>query len=484
MGQEGQNPLTLSESGIASVKGAPALQRAGKAAVEAVKGMTPLQQTALATAPIPVVGDAAGIAADVEMYATQPEERTGLNYLMSAVGLLPFVPGAAQLRAGKQTVQALGKEAADEVTDLAVKFKSEHPAFENLGVSYMAPNTDKGLTRYANIDNPTGVEELGIIRVTAPSDDLYRASGGKYTGTSNAGHDGMFLGGEKGLSQTEISKRNSAVAFQQEQLIEEIMEGNITKGLPESFTKKFPSPENANTEQMARFIEEDEEMARWLNSKAAAAVREDEIKGVGGTLPKNTPVGFARFAEVQVDNKPYLRVTEIQSDIFADARRTPEVPEEVQTYGKTYLPSEVQKVPDLYPNMKKDEKPLTSAVLKGAVATAIERGDAGVILPNSTTSGAGVRYSDSNVKKLLNKTVKDLGEGYSIRKVEVPSYIRKDGGEAKEVMSEHFVLEWPDLKSAPEELKFATGGLVSIPPKSRDGIVGMIRKYRREGMMD
>jgi len=484
MDPRGQDPLTVSESGIASVKGAPALQRAGKAAVEAVKGMTPLQQTALATTPVPVVGDIAGLAADVEMYATQPEERTGLNYLMSAIGLLPFVPGAAQLRAGKQTVQALGKEAEDEVTDLAVKFKSEHPAFENLGVSYMAPNTDKGLTRYANIDNPTGVEELGIIRVTAPTDDLYRASGGKYTGTSNAAHDNMFLGGEKGLSQSEISKRNLAVSFQQEQLIEEIMEGNITKGLPESFTKKFPKPENADAEQVGRYIEEDEEMTRWLNSKAAAAVREDEVKGVGGTTPKNAPVGFARFAEVQVDNKPYLRVTEIQSDIFADARRSPEAPEDLQSLGKTYISSDVQKVPELYPNMRKDEKPLTSAVLKGAVATAIERGDAGVILPNSTTSGAGVRYSDSNVKKLLNKTAKDLGEGYTIRKIEVPSYVRQDGSEKKEIMSEHFVLEWPDLNAAPEEMKFAKGGLVTLPNRGNDGIVDVIRKYRREGLMD
>lgn len=484
MDPRGQDPLALSESGIASVQGAPSLERAGQVAKDAFMGMTPLGKASVVTAPIPVVGDVTGLAADVEMYATQPEERTGLNYLMSAAGLLPFVPGASQLRAGRQTVQALGKDAPDVVTDLAVKFKSEHPAFENLGVSYMAPNTDRGLTRYAKVDNPTGVEELGIIRVTAPTDDLYRASGGKYTGTSTAAHDGMFLGGEKGLSQSEVSKRNSAVVFQQEQLIEEILENNITEGLPENFKKRFPNLKTADPEEVTEFIEGSEEMTRWLNSKAAAAVRDFEVKGLSSTAPQNSPVGFARFAEVQLEDKPYLRLTELQSDIFADARRTPETPEEIKSWRGTYLSPDIQKVPDLYPNMKKDEKPLTSAVLKGAVATAIERGDAGVILPNSTTSLGGVRYSDSNVKKLLNKTVKDLGEGYSIRKVEVPSFMRQSNGEQKEIVSEHFVLEWPELNAAPEEVKFATGGLVSLPSHGNDGIVDVIRKYRREGVMD
>jgi len=133
----------------------------------------------------------------------------------------------------------------------------------------------------------------------------------------------------------------------------------------------------------------------------------------------------------------------------------------------------------LYPNMGNDDKPLTAAVLKASVASGIERGAKGIVLPNSSTSEAGVRYSNSNVKKLLNKTVKDLGEGFTYRKVEVPSYYT-DGVK----VTEHYVLEFPDVKSVPDEMKFATGGLVSLPPKNRDGIVGMIRKYRREGLMD
>lgn len=56
---------------------------------------------ALATAPIPVVGDLAGAVSDAAMYAAYPEERTMLNAGMSLAGLVPFVPGAAVVRAAE-----------------------------------------------------------------------------------------------------------------------------------------------------------------------------------------------------------------------------------------------------------------------------------------------------------------------------------------------------------------------------------------------
>jgi len=43
----------------------------------------------------PIVGDAAGLAADAQMYANQPETRTLGNYALSALGALPFVPSVA-----------------------------------------------------------------------------------------------------------------------------------------------------------------------------------------------------------------------------------------------------------------------------------------------------------------------------------------------------------------------------------------------------
>lgn len=43
----------------------------------------------------PIVGDAAGLAADAQMYANQPETRTMGNYALTALGALPFVPAMA-----------------------------------------------------------------------------------------------------------------------------------------------------------------------------------------------------------------------------------------------------------------------------------------------------------------------------------------------------------------------------------------------------
>jgi hypothetical protein len=50
---------------------------------------------ALSTGFVPGIGDIAGLAADADMYATDPKSRNWKNYLMTGLGVLPFVPGAA-----------------------------------------------------------------------------------------------------------------------------------------------------------------------------------------------------------------------------------------------------------------------------------------------------------------------------------------------------------------------------------------------------
>jgi len=50
---------------------------------------------------VPIAGDITGILADAAMYAAYPEERTYGNYAMSALGVLPFVPGVAAVRAAR-----------------------------------------------------------------------------------------------------------------------------------------------------------------------------------------------------------------------------------------------------------------------------------------------------------------------------------------------------------------------------------------------
>ncbi len=48
---------------------------------------------------VPIAGDLTGLAADAAMYAAYPEERTLPNYLLSGVGVLPWITGAAGAKA-------------------------------------------------------------------------------------------------------------------------------------------------------------------------------------------------------------------------------------------------------------------------------------------------------------------------------------------------------------------------------------------------
>ena len=54
-----------------------------------------LDSLAMGSSVIPGVGDAMGIVADANMYKNDPKSRTAGNFALSALGLLPFVPGAA-----------------------------------------------------------------------------------------------------------------------------------------------------------------------------------------------------------------------------------------------------------------------------------------------------------------------------------------------------------------------------------------------------
>lgn len=439
-------------------------------------------------------------------------------------GLMPQ-PGVLTAGGGKTSSVTLpGHNTPNKIVDLDVKFKSEHPAFKNMAVSYVEPvdsrlmaaeksnnigseivkldrdyqegrigleeyesrydeleadqfsineiidtsrkasdiQKDMGhIQRYPDTDNLTGTEALGIIRVTAPQDDIVRASGGKNAGPVDIGHDPMFTGGESGLSPQDISRRKAAIDDEVYALRAAIEDDDVVSGVPKNLDL------------------DSDEGTLFLYEKALATVKQKELKGeLDYSGPKNAPVGFARFADTELEGQPYMRLTEIQSDLFKETRSTKKG-EPVRDY-KSNVWDGGQDLPELYPNMKKDDKPLSSAVLKASVATGIQRGAKGIVLPNSFTSAAGVRYSDSNVKKLLNKTVKDLGEDFTYRKVEVPSFYEDDVR-----VTEHYVLEFPETTSVPDELKFAKGGIVDLGPRPASrGIEDVIRSYRREGMMD
>ena len=61
-----------------------------------------LDSAAIATTPVPLLGDVAGLLADANRYATDPSSRTPGNFALSGLGLLPFVPGMTATKKAAQ----------------------------------------------------------------------------------------------------------------------------------------------------------------------------------------------------------------------------------------------------------------------------------------------------------------------------------------------------------------------------------------------
>lgn len=71
-----------------------------------------LDTAAIATMPVPVVGDAIGLLADAKRMYDQPAERTPMNVALAAIGLLPFMPPAGVI--GGKIKRLLGSSNASK----------------------------------------------------------------------------------------------------------------------------------------------------------------------------------------------------------------------------------------------------------------------------------------------------------------------------------------------------------------------------------
>ena len=74
-----------------------------------MNGQEMLDAAALATMPIPIVGDVAGLASDAYRFATDPESRTLENAAWASLGMLPFVPFGGMLMDAAQLAKPRGK---------------------------------------------------------------------------------------------------------------------------------------------------------------------------------------------------------------------------------------------------------------------------------------------------------------------------------------------------------------------------------------
>ena len=108
------------------------IEKIGDVAGGIWSNMSPLEKTAIATAPVPIVGDIAGFAADIDMYKNRPEERTGFNYALSALGVLPFIPSRSQVKAAAQGIEQLAASQGVE------KLATSNRPFVTKGSQYLS----------------------------------------------------------------------------------------------------------------------------------------------------------------------------------------------------------------------------------------------------------------------------------------------------------------------------------------------------------
>ena len=67
-----------------------------------------LDTAAIGLSPVPVIGDAIGLAADASRFYNEPESRTPLNFGLAALGAIPFIPPLVSMGLGK-IAQSQGK---------------------------------------------------------------------------------------------------------------------------------------------------------------------------------------------------------------------------------------------------------------------------------------------------------------------------------------------------------------------------------------
>jgi hypothetical protein len=194
---------------------------------------------------------------------------------------------------------------------------------------------------------------------------------------------------------------------------------------------------------------------------------------------------FSRFVDqnaTTADGKsvlPSIRLIELQSDYMNDAA------------------SGLYSVPEIMPKMFDESsqayRALQKAAIKEAILNASERGKRAVILPDASASNRPDLYKPERMKSLANLVAKELGEGFEVKKLTVNSSTKyvdpNDVKEPRQFKTDQWAIVFDPKKAdkyVDENMKFRYGGIVSLPrqPRGTEGIADVIRKYRREGMMD
>ena len=127
-----------------------------------------LDLAALATTPVPVVGDVAGLAADGYRFATDPSSRTWGNAGWASLGLIPFVPSMGAM------TRSMPSRSIDEVV-------SELQALaERLGVDMHVGGSKLSESKYLTFGVPPGTKgasSLGGVQIRVSDHGTTSGSG-------------------------------------------------------------------------------------------------------------------------------------------------------------------------------------------------------------------------------------------------------------------------------------------------------------------
>mgnify|MGYP003689646015 CR=1 FL=1 len=156
---------------------------------------------------VPVASDAAGLLSDARMYQTQPESRGLLNYGLTALGVLPFIPSASMVR---KAIPGADKRIADRGL-LPIQKNMSDDIYSDYGVQ-----SDNNLTR-------------GFLSTKRDTD----LAGNPYIVSMDTKVDPGYQGQGLGTDLYDAIEQMEGVPFAPDQLLTEAGAGFWSKRNPE-----------------------------------------------------------------------------------------------------------------------------------------------------------------------------------------------------------------------------------------------------------
>lgn len=139
-----------------------------------------LDTAALATMPVPVLGDAVGLGADAYRLAKNPSERTPLNFGLAALGALPLVPAGIFIGKGAKTWDAL---AASKATKMEQAGTDQRAIWKETG-------TFRGPDGHLRQEIDDSAARFKPAKLSYPFEDAPLMA--KSTAGESIGHDTLF----------------------------------------------------------------------------------------------------------------------------------------------------------------------------------------------------------------------------------------------------------------------------------------------------